>query len=71
MRLLARSTPPRRCPCSHSLGRTLRMPDLLLNAQNYRHPMNNRLRSAVTGTFPARAPEVVSTADSHQRNFQK
>lgn len=42
-----------------------------VNAQNRRHLTNNQLRSAATGTSPARAAEVVFTADSHQRNFQK
>lgn len=46
-------------------------PDPPVNAQNRRHLTNNQLRSAATGTSPARAPEVAFTADSHQRNFQK
>ena len=64
-------SPPRHCLCSCSLGCMLHTPDPLLNAQNCRHSMNNWLRSAVAGTFPARAPEVASTTESHQRNFQK
>lgn len=68
-RLLRRSPPVRLLsPSTRSLGRT---PDPRLNAQNCRNSTNNRLRSAVPGTFPARAPEVAPTADSHQRNFQK
>lgn len=72
-----------RCPCpgalpaipparpSRSPGLTPRTPHPPLNAQNRRHLTNNQLRSAATGTSPARAPEVAFTADSHQRNFQK
>lgn len=59
------------CLCSRFPGHMLHMLNPLLNVQNCRYSMNNQLCSAVTGTFLVQAPKVASSADSHQRNFQK